>query len=252
MAEYAFNPSTGQGEAVGSTPTEAPSSAPTVEQINHHRVEVTATNLTNRANNTNTPGDTGDYAGEADLYQTQRELTAAQQAGNHLRVAELEAKVNSMASALVGDVFPPQQQQEVEAPKESTAEELKAAYGEQQVTETLQFAADTLSEEVSVALNNQLASDDEQAHVTYAALDTIRKNPEYLGDQGEVTKFDLSVANELAEQYGKVGEVLAALNAGLSAGKCTRAEAAAFVMKNPDLAQVAISAAQAGLIKLAL
>ncbi len=253
MAEYAYDPSTGQGEVVGSTAADA-SPAPTPEEVNESRVRQTAINLTNRSNSANSaiPGDTGNYASEGDLYQTQRELTAAQESGNHLRVAELEQKCNQLAAALVGDVFPPQQQQEEEAAPQSTADELKSVYGEDQVNETLQFAADSLSQEVSEALNEQLATDGEQAQVTYAALDTIHKNPEYLAESGAVAQFEVSVANELAEQYGKVGEVLAALNHGLATGKCSRAEAAAFVMKNPDLAQVAISAAQSGLIKLAL
>lgn len=259
MAEYAFNPDTGSGEVVGATPQAEPTSAQERSDLQQSLAfRNTSEHLSQRAQekegNDITQVASGSIEIEQRLLATQKEMSdinSGKQQHDPLKLLQLEALATKLAGSLVGEESQPEPTQQQEPEKESTADVLRAEYGEQQVNETLQFASDNLSEEVSTALNDELAGDGDQAHVVYSALETIRKNPDVIG-QGEVTSFDLATANELASQYGKVGEVLAALNAGLAAGKCTRAEAASFVMKNPDLAQVAISAASQGLIKLAL
>ncbi len=252
MASYQYDPQAGEARAVGinSQSGTEESNGPTVEEITAHRVEQTAVNLTKRQTDQNTPGDTGNYASEGDLYEAQRDLEAASRAGNHLRVAELEEKVYAMAAALTGSPF--KEPAPVEQQQESTADELRAAHGEQSINETLTWAAETLSESVSTALNDELAKDDEGAAVVYSAIDQVRRNPQYLAEQGQVTSFSLDQANELSSQFGSHGESLAAINHGLATGRCTRAQAAQLVMGDPQLAAVAIQAASQGLIQLAL
>ena len=58
--------------------------------------------------------------------------------------------------------------------------------------------------------------------------------------------------HELAEQFGKAGQQLAAISAAIGAGKCTRAEAAKIVLSNPEIAQAAFTAASRGIITLSL
>ena len=187
------------------------------------------------------------------MLSKQRDLSAAAKRGDLLAVDRLEQEVFALASQIVGGPTGPTNQPSEETfEEESTAEALIAQYGQEQVTETLQWSAESLSEEVAAALNEELAGDGAQAHVAYSALDNLRKNPELIASGSENVAFDLSVANQLAEEYGFNGEKLAAINAGLVAGKCTRAHAARLVLSDPELAQVAMSAARSGLIKLAL
>ena len=53
-------------------------------------------------------------------------------------------------------------------------------------------------------------------------------------------------------QFGERGKQLGLLSFGIASGNLTRAKAVEAVMRDPELAQVAMTAARQGLIKLAL
>lgn len=216
-------------------------------------LNATAQRLSNRQDQSNQVGGSSNAVSEDVLLSKQRELSVAAKRGDLLAVDRLEQEVFALASQMVGGANAPTRQPEQETfEEESTADALIAQYGQEQVTETLQWSAESLSTEVAAALNEELAGDGAKAHVAYSALDNLRKNPELIASGDQNVAFDLSVANQLAEEYGFNGEKLAAINAGLVAGKCTRAHAARLVLSDPELAQVAMSAARSGLIKVAL
>ena len=197
-------------------------------------------------------GGTDNLDMEVELQQVQQRLHREGPGMNPLERMQLEQMATSLAAKLVGESVPTQQEFNARWDQdESPADELRSQYGEQAVNETLQWAGSTLSEEVSVELNEMMAKNDANTQVTFEGLRRLQQNPE-LVNRGDIGKFDIAVANELAEAYGESGEQLAAINAALSAGKCSRAQAAKMVMGNPQLAQTAMSAAQAGLINLAL
>ena len=210
-----------------------------------------AQGLAKRKDQTGEIGSHTDYVAEDNLLAKQRDLSDAAKRGDLLAVDRLEQECLLLASQLCGDAHPQSGELAPSNQEESTAEVLKAEYGEQHINETLQWSADSLSSEVAEALNEELAGDGAQAHVAYSALDNLRKNPE-LVTTDQIAPFDIAIANQLAEEYGSHGETIAAVNAALCAGKCTRAQAARMILSDETTARVAMQAAQSGLIKLAL
>ena len=216
-----------------------------------------AQDLANRHNNSSDIGGATDYAGEQQLLQLQRELAIASDSGNFIRMEALEAQVNELAQKLISGNSVPNtsmaQSHTEEEPfeEENAAEQLRSQYGDQSVDETLQWASTAFSEDVSAELNDLMGSSNEDTYTAFEGLRQLQQNPDLI-NRGDVGAFDIGIANELAESYGQAGTDLAAINAALSAGKCTRAEAARLVMGNSQLAAVALQAAQSGLINLAL
>ena len=220
--------------------------------VNH-----TAQQLSNRQKSATVDqvGGSSNAVGEQTLISKQQELNQAAKRGDLLAVDRLEQECFQLASQLVGGVNAPAPKSQEERQKEepvSTADSLKSEYGEQQVNDTLTWAGSALSPEVAEALNEGLSGDGADAHVTFSAIQHLQKNPDYIGASDQNIAFDPSVSNQLQEDYGKHGETLAAINAAMCAGQCSRAKAIQMVMADPKLAQVAFSAAKAGLIKLAV
>lgn len=211
-----------------------------------------AEGLAQRQDRTTQVGSHSDLVSEDLLLTKQRELHFASQRGDYINAERLEMEVFNLASQLVGGNNSPAVADTSNTyQEESTAEALMAEYGEQHVNETLEWSSTAFSEGVAEAFNEELAGDGADAHVAYSAIETLKKNPGWVST-GEIAQFDLSVANQLAEEYGENGAKIAAVNAALCAGKCTRAQAARVILSDSSLAQTAMQAASSGLITLAL
>ena len=102
------------------------------------------------------------------------------------------------------------------------------------------------------AFNEALAANDENSIAAFQQLQQIKNNPELIASEESFSQVTPELVNELTDQYGEAGKQLGLLSFGIANGKITRGHAAAAVMRDPDLAQAAMSAARAGLITLAL
>ena len=132
------------------------------------------------------------------------------------------------------------------------AAELRGKHSPDVVESTLQWAAEGLDQGVAEAFNEALARNDEGSIQAFEQLRQIQQNTELIANEESFSEITPQLVNELSEQYGKYGEQLGLLSYGIARGKLSRAEAAQAVMRDPNLAMAAMSAARAGLIKLAI
>jgi len=226
------------------------------EEIQDARLERTADNLASRQKDIK-PFDVDEFTGaatqdlDAELLAKQYELSHATDIRDRMR---LEKEVMELAERAVRAEAEAQDIEMDDLQVASAAEELLGTYGSEEVNGTLEWAAGGLSDSVSAAINDVLAEDGLEAVGAFNAVKDLRSLPEGVIENsgGEVEAFELHVANELAETYGEAGEQIAAINAALVAGQCTRAEAAKIVASNPRMLMAAMSAARSGLIRLAL
>ena len=202
----------------------------------------------------------GNLEVEQELQSVQKQIYELQNSGNvdHLQMMNLQAKAELLAERAVGggfdqddfdDRFGDDSNYETEY---NATDDLLGKYGQEGVNETLNWAAGGgVSTEVAEAFNDALARNDENSFQAFESLRQLAQNPEYVNTE-EHQFIDFSVANELAEQFGKPGQQLAAISAAITTGKCTRAEAAKIVLSNPEIAQAAFTAASRGIITLSL
>ena len=199
---------------------------------------------------------------ESQLQYVQKQIYDMEKSGNvnHLEMMQLQAQAQLLAERAVDGGYDQEDfdnrfgdDTDFETDYNAT-DDLIGKYGQDSVNETLTWAAQGgVSTEVAEAFNDALSRNDENSTLAFESLRQLALNPEYV-NTGEHESFgaDVAVANELAEQFGKAGQQLAALSYAIGAGKCTRAEAAQIVLRNPEVAQAAMVACQRGLITLSL
>ena len=132
------------------------------------------------------------------------------------------------------------------------AAELNGKYSSDVVTSTLEWAASGLDRSTAEAFNDALAANDENSVAAFEQLQQIKNNPELIANEDSFSQITPELVNELQEQYGEKGRQLGLLSFGIAKGKISRGEAAKAVMRDPELAMAAMSAARSGLITLAL
>lgn len=200
---------------------------------------------------------------ESALQSVQKQIYDLQNGPNvdHLKMMQLQSQAQLLAERITSngfdqDDFDSRYDESVDHESDyNSTDDLIGKYGESEVNETLYWAADGgISKESAEAFNSFLNRNDESSTQAYEALRQIKNNPGYVNREENIEDIgaDLGLANELAEQYGKAGQQLAAISHAIATGKCTRGEATQMVLSNPEIAQAAFSAAQQGLITLAL
>ena len=199
---------------------------------------------------------------ESQLQAVQKQIYDLQNGGNvdHLKMMQLQAQAQLLAERAVAGGFDQDDFDDRfgDDPNYETDYDAKAdlfgKYGQDGVESTLNWAANGgISTEVAEAFNNALSANDESSTQAFEALRQLQNNPEYVNtDEHESIGLDLGIANELAEQFGKPGQQLAAISHAIATGKCTRAEAAQMVLRDPAISQAAFVAARQGLITLSL
>ena len=229
----------------------------------------TAQHLASRKINEFIPGGHAEDAGslqlEAKLAEVQQNLHRLRQNnGSFLEIANQEALAQTLAERLVtgeggGEALGPDTFDENNDPPDSyengfdAANELKGKYSPDSVDQTLAWAAEGLSPEVVETFNAHMAKNDEQAYAAFEQLRQVQQHPELLTtDPEEFSAITPDLVNELESQFGEAGKTLGLISFGIANGKLTRGAAAQAVMRDPELAQVAMTAARQGLIKLAL
>ena len=179
---------------------------------------------------------------------------------NHLEMMQLQAQAQLLAERLTSSGFTQDdinnrfdESNDLETGYNAT-DDLVGKYGQESVSHTLNWAAQGgVSTEVAEAFNDALGRNDESSFGAFESLRMLAQNPEYVNTgEHENIGVDLGIANELAEQFGLPGQQLAAISHAIATGKCSRAQAAQMVLRNPELAQTAMVAARVGLIKLSL
>lgn len=199
---------------------------------------------------------------ESQLQAVQKQIYDLQNGGNvdHLQMMQLQAKAQLLAERSVAGGYDQQDfdnrfgdDPDYETGYNAT-DDLLGKYGKDGVDQTLNWAANGgVSTEVAEAFNSALTANDESSTQAFEALRTLSNNPEYVNtDEHESIGLDIGIANEIAEQFGKPGQQLAAISHAIATGKCTRADAAKMVLRDPAIAQAAFVAARQGLITLSL
>ena len=252
MAEYAFNPATGQGEAVGSSAEAAPTSAQ--EQANLRQdiaFRNTAQHLTERAAQRNGTDVTqvggGSVDAEIRLQTTQKEL-ADMSSGripyNALRQLQLESQCNTLAQYLINGQTPPTEDgvaptppvveetnQEEEDKRIDSLNELRDDLRNNDVlTKALEWGTDTLDDSVINALQLGLNSDDPNK-LKYSAnqIETLYKNREHV--QTVESHEDVGVVSDSALQWfesnydAETAKNVSLINHGIRSGKLSMGKA---------------------------
>ena len=198
---------------------------------------------------------------EQELATVQKQIYALQYGPqqDHLQLLQLQNQAQLLAERLTSSGFSQDDfdsrfdEREGLQTDYSAAEDINGKYGAEAVSQTLQWAVEGLSEEVSDAFNSALEANDESSTQAFEVLRQLQHNPEFV-NKGDHNNFinDPAITGELVEQYGAPGKILAAISNGLGTGRLTRAQAAQMVLKDPQVAMAAISAARQNLITLSL
>ena len=202
---------------------------------------------------------------QVSLESAQAELHAARKAGaSHARISQLEQKAYSLAEQLVSGAnsaaptnYESSADQSDDAPDSfddgfDARAEIIGKHSEAVVTETLQWAADSLDRSTAEAFNKALEANDQNSAAAFEQLRQIQQRPELIADEESFSEITPELVNELTSQFGEHGKKLGLLSFGIRAGKISRGKAAQMVMADPELAMTALTAARQGLITLAL
>jgi hypothetical protein len=236
----------------------------TPEEIADYRREESAKQMASRRTSF-TPPHFDDEGGDAayiafnemmDFQRKAANATNPVEAERYSRMAELAALKHTQlqnGTYQQGRVQATPKQEEVEEADDfysDPASQIIERYGEQAVTETLEWAGENLSPEVAEQINDILADNEvESTEMAYEAISVIRDNPDLIST-GEPIAFDEGVVTELEAQFGEYGTQLATINQAMTNGVCTKADAMRLVLSDQRLMQVALQAAQRGLIVL--
>jgi len=229
------------------------------ESLDRHQAQSfanTAEHLAKR--NSVSPEDVGaaDSEVELRLQETLSQLRAHEtgQANlDPLKVLQLQAQAERLAAAAVGQEYRPQTQEqfntEVEE-RESFEEYARNRYPN--LDEELTNAGKVLSQQSAENLNELLRSDDDEVKsLTMNLVHQLKETPQYFASSH--TPLTTENANNLVAEFGEdLGGEIITLSAAVANGVVTPAQALATASKSPRLVQGLITAAQRGLIRIAL
>ena len=252
MPEYTFDPSTGEGVEVG----RGPQQQQTYEEVQEQHHQKAAQNYQRRHASEATPL-TGDPELESRLVKLQSQLNDPNL--NYAERLQLESLAYQIAGRLSGgDETDGGEAILNEAPTitDNSVEEYSRQLAEEGThNEDLQFAAEHFDTEVSEAINTALdeATDPTQIQSAMGAISQIRKNPDWIGQGEEVTSISNTAYQEIAESFdAETADAIRIINENLVAGNISKGEAMKTAMKSPRVLNALLSAAQSGLITLAL
>ena len=215
--------------------------APTIGEVQELQLKQRSENYARRERTSYTP-----ESGDAELYALQAQLNAE---ANPLIREQLEAKVNALATQLVGGEAPSEPKPTTVSSKDIVFNE----FGKEAYENTMQWAGETMSDEVIDSFNGVLQSNTDDAVVAFQGLQELSTLPEgSYTSEGTAQGFGADLADRLSEQYGEAGDQLVTLNAALVAGHAKPADVIKMAMSDPKLRNAALSAARQGLITLHL
>lgn len=210
--------------------------APTPEEIEgaiHNRM---ARGLTQRANNVSkaSAGDTNMLAAETKLLELQ---AAISRETNPLKIEQMQAKAEALASGLVGGPMEPLKAP-IE-PKQQSKDDWMADYRNTNpgVEQDLAYAGEVFGSELAPAFQEMIDSDDEQTRV--GAIRTIahlRKSPASFVSAEESTGVSEDMERHIAASYGEAtANAIAVLGNNLAQGLITSKQAISTASKDPVL-----------------
>lgn len=226
------------------------------EEKQDHQFAKTAENLSNRREYS--AADSFDEFTGAPTLDLEVELQQVQQELHHTTNALKQIQLSKRAEEIAAQIVQAEAEAEGKEPLsgdelDNSVSELLSVYGQEVVDNTLQWAAEGVSTDVAEAANEALAAGGEESIAAFNALKSVSELPqEAVVRDGTPELFSQDVSARLSEEYGQAGDHIAALNAALVAGKCTRAEAARIAASDPRIMMAAFDAARKGIITLAL
>lgn len=217
--------------------------------INH-----AAEDLANRNDQTTQVGGSNDLAGEQQLLSLQRDLSAAANAGDLLRVDALEAQVNDLAASLVG-AAPTRAAQQVEdeyEEQEDLNDFLRDQYPDHQVY--LQNASKVLGTERSQQFNSLLESGVEsQSKAAMETLKTLNDSPEFFSTANTNAVLNSDQVSWASETFGEdIASSIRTLSDVVNSGQVSAAEAIKVASRDPKVLSALLTGAKAGMWTLAL
>ncbi|MDC0277602.1 hypothetical protein OAK87_01360 [bacterium] len=255
--EVQFNPDTGSGEFVGGSAAkhEQQASAQEMADVNQARAfRNTTEHLSQRAAEKKGSGSSQVGSGgvelEMKLQETQRELYQLNNGAlphNPLRMLELQALQERLASELVG-VDAPSFEQEVEEVPDIQKDLEENLANDPAVKETLQWSSTTFSNEVNETFNAFLDSskDAVTTQSMVQELKTLRSNPDAFStaEPSAMNAVSQQTLQWFSTEYSpKIAQDVHTISEAVRNGVTSKADAMKLVMKSGELRNAFLTAA---------
>lgn len=257
-----FNPDTGTGEFIGNNNDIQYEQQ---EEINHQELiqhqqdrsfRNTAEFLSRRSvekegNDVKQVG-AGSIELEVALQEAQKELYQLQNGqlpSNPLRMMQLEALQNQLASRLVGGESAPQVNQESSNDDWDLKADLEEGLAsDPAVQNTLQWSADTFSQDTNESFNGLLdaSTDAETTQNMVQTLKDLRSNPDAFTtvESSQLNPLSQPTLDWFSSEYSPaIAKEVATINAAVRNGVASKGDAMALVMKSPQLMSAFLAAA---------
>lgn len=254
---FSYDPAIGQGVPTSQIAnsndgqeTDLQGQADILAEVNR---EETARYLSQQHNNTS-----GVDVNSTELLSLQRELSAAADSGDLLRVEALEKRCYELASGLV--TGKPSRLPVPNAASEDTSDEREsfeqhARDKNPNIDRTLAYAGENMPSEVSETLNDFLSSGtDEEKSLSLNVLKVYESQK----GKGFNTSDSHSVltgsqADEVVSRFGEdIGGQVVTLSAAIASGHATTSDALALAARSPQLLTALIEGARDGLFEISL